>query len=105
MNFDKASDRDAHHLIAMDRRLDSMNAVNEAQARLYTMWVNNLISREKYVQVHAWIESQMHELAQWRNRHPKHRYPVDPFIEPKNLTADQRRRLAQQRKEPGTGGQ
>lgn len=105
MNFDKAEDRENYHLLTMERRLDSMSAVNEAQGRLFRMWSNNLVDRDKYVEVRAWIDAQRMGLAQWRNTHPKHRYPVDPVIEPQHLTAEQRRRLAAQRKEPGTGGQ
>jgi len=102
MNFDKAEQRANHHLLTMERKLDSMNAVHEAEARLYFMWTNNLIDRAKYVEVREWIEGQRYGLAQWRNKHPKHRYPVDPVIEPQNLTANQRKRLAQQRNNPGS---
>jgi hypothetical protein len=105
MNFEKAEDRENHHLLTMERKLDSMNAVNEAAGRLFRMWANNTIDRDKYVEVRAWIDGQRMGLAQWRNTHPKHRYPIDAVIEPQNLTAEQRRRLAAQRKEPGMGGQ
>ena len=38
MNFEKAEDRENHQLLTMERKLDSMNAVNEAQGRLYRMF-------------------------------------------------------------------
>ena len=105
MNFDKAEDRENHHLLTMERKLDSMNAVNEAQGRLYRMFARGIIDKTKYAEVREWIADQRSGLAQWRNTHSNHRYPIDAVIEPQNLTAEQRRRLAAQRKEPGMGGQ
>ena len=105
MNFDKAEDRENYHLLTMDRKLLSMSAVNEAQGRLYRMFARGIIDKTKYAEVREWIADQLTGLAQWRGKHPRYRHPIDPLIEPQNLTANQRRRLAAQRKEPGTGGQ
>lgn len=106
MNFEKAEDRAAHHLIQMDRRLDSMNAVIEARHLLWELLHRRFkITADKYAEVSAWIDAQERGMAQWKAKNPRHRYPVDERIEPQNLTAEQRRRLAAQRKEPGMGGQ
>ncbi len=105
MNFEKAEDRAAHHLIQMDRRLDSMNAVTESRDRLFRLRTVGGVNEDEYHRITSWIDEQERGLAQWKAKHPRYRYPVDERIEPQNLTAEQRRRLAAQRREPGMGGQ
>ena len=105
MNFDKASDRAAHQLITMDRNFISMNDVIEARHLLWELRYRHFkVNDDQYKAIGDWIEEQGSKLANFRRKHHGMRKPIDESIEPNNLTAEQRRRLAAQRKEPGVGG-
>ena len=57
MNFNNAQDREAHHLIQMDRRLDSMNAVIEARHLLWELRHTKFkVNDDEFKRIGAWID-------------------------------------------------
>lgn len=81
MNFDKAADRRAHHLITMDRTFDSMNAIIEARHLLWELRFRYfMLNDAEYEKIGDWIEEQGSKLANFRRTFPRRRYPVDERI-------------------------
>ena len=105
MNFDRASDRDAHHLITMTANIRSHNEALYARVLLSTLRLNGRVTEEMYARIDEWIDERESCLASPKRAYPRQRIRRDERIVPKSLTTDQRKRLAQQRKEPGVGGE
>lgn len=102
MTFDSASDRDAYHLITMTSTIRTHNDAVYARMRLNTLRCSGRVTEEEYIRVYDWLDRVESGIAGFRKAHQRQR---TQRVVPKILTADQRRRLAQHRKEPGGGGQ
>lgn len=105
MNFERASDRDAYHLITMTATIRTRNEALYARSLLNTLRYTGRVTEEMYSTIDNWLDKVESGIAGFKRDHRRQRIPIDERIEPQRLTTEQRRRLTQQRKEPGTGGQ